>query len=154
MIGDELGSAGIEERHVHLIAKGDVRLDRVAEDMLVRRIEIAPAVIHGVAIGGSVGSLAGIIALALPENGIVLGGGAILGSGLARDGLDRLVTEMIGVDQAQSRAGNWQDAIEQGELLMMVDADESRAGEIDSLVGLHHPSIVINSAEPRLPRFL
>ena len=46
-----------------------------------------------------------------------------------------------------------QDAIQKGELLMMVDVPKTRVDEIDALVKKHHPEAEIEGTEPTIPAF-
>jgi hypothetical protein len=152
-INDELLLARIEERHIHVIAKEGTPLEDLPEATLAQRSDLIPALERGAAIGGATGVLAGIIAVTVPPAGLVLGGGAVLATGLAGVGVGALMSSMIGVDTANSRIQKFQDAIDKGELLMMVDVPKDRVEEIDDLVKKHHPEAEIEGTEPTVPPF-
>ncbi len=152
-INDELLLARIEERHIHVIAKQGTPMEDLPEARLAQRSDLIPALERGAAIGGATGIAAGIIAITFPPAGLILGGGAILAIGLAGVGLGALMSSMIGVDVPNSRIHQFQDAIEQGELLMMVDVPKDRVDEIDDLVKKHHPEAEIEGTEPTIPPF-
>jgi hypothetical protein len=152
-INDELLLARVEERHVHVIAKQGTPMEDLPEARMAQRSDLIPALERGAAIGGATGIAAGIIAITFPPAGLILGGGAVLAIGLAGAGVGALMSSMIGVDVPNSRLQQFQDAIEQGELLMMVDVPKDRVDEIDDLVKKHHPEAEIEGTEPTIPPF-
>ena len=152
-INDELLLARVDERHIHVIAKEGTPMEDLPEAKLAQRSDVIPALERGVTIGGATGIVAGIIAVTFPPAGLVLGGGAIMGIGLAGAGFGALMSTMIGVDVPNSRTQKFQDAIEKGELLMMVDVPKNRVDEIDDLVKKHHPEAEIEGTDPTIPVF-
>lgn len=60
---------------------------------------------------------------------------------------------MIGVDVPNTRLGQFEDAIDNGELLMMVDVKKDRAEEIGQLVKSHHPEADVEGTDPTIPAF-
>jgi hypothetical protein len=152
-INDELLLARVEERHIHVIARQGTALEDLPEARLRERSDLIPALERGAAIGGVTGIVAGIIAVTFPPAGLLLGGGAILATGLAGVGVGAMMSSMIGVDVPNSRIQKFQDAIENGELLMMVDVPRDRIDEIDELVKKHHPEADIEGTEPTMPAF-
>jgi len=152
-INDELLLARVEERHIHVIARQGTALEDLPEARLRERSDLIPALERGAAIGGVTGIVAGIIAVTFPPAGLLLGGGAILATGLAGVGVGALMSSMIGVDVPNSRIQKFQSAIESGELLMMVDVPAGRVEEIDELVKKHHPEADIEGTEPTMPAF-
>jgi len=152
-INNELLLARVEERHIHVIARQGTALEDLPEARLRERSDLIPALERGAAIGGVTGIVAGIIAVTFPPAGLLLGGGAILATGLAGVGVGALMSSMIGVDVPNSRIQKFHDAIENGELLMMVDVPASRVEEIDELVKKHHPEAHIEGTEPTMPAF-
>ena len=153
MINDELLLARVEERHIHVIAKEGTEMEDLPEATLAQKSDVIPALERGIAIGGVGGVLAGVVAVTFPPAGLALGGGAILATGLAGVGLGSLMSTMIGLDVPNSRIEKFQDAIESGELLMMVDVPKNRVDEIDELVKKHHPEADIEGTEPTMPAF-
>ena len=152
-INDELLLARVEERHIHVIAKEGTPMEDLPEAKLAQRSDVVPALERGITIGGATGIVAGIIAVTFPPAGLALGGGAILGIGLAGVGFGALMSTMIGVDVSNTRIERFQDAIQKGELLMMVDVPKTRVEEIDDLVKKHHPEAEIEGTEPTIPAF-
>ena len=155
VIVDELLLARIEARHIHIAAADHHALleANLPEASLLQESDFIPAVERGLAIGGATGVLAGIAAVVIPGAGLALGGGAILGIGLAGAGLGAWVSGMIGVSVPSSRLTDFEKAVEQGNLLMMVDVPKPRVDEITGLVRKHHPEAHIEGTEPVIPAF-
>ena len=154
-IVDELLLARIEERHIHIAASDHHVLTEanLPEANLLQESDFIPAVERGLAIGGATGILAGIAAVAIPTAGHALGGGAILGIGLAGAGLGAWVSGMIGVSVPSSRLTEFEKSIEEGSLLMMVDVPKARVDEITTLLQKRHPEADVGRTEPVIPAF-
>ena len=155
VIVDELLLARIEERHIHIAAADHHALSEahLPEANLLQESDFVPAVERGLAVGGATGILAGIAAVVIPGVGLALGGGAILGIGLAGAGVGAWVSSMIGISTPSSRLTEFEKAIEEGQLLMMVDVPKDRVDEISTLVRKHHPEAHIEGTEPVIPAF-
>jgi len=154
-IVDELLLARVEQRHMHIAAADHHALieANLPEANLLQESDFVPAVERGLAIGGATGILAGIAAVALPGVGLVLGGGAILGIGLAGAGVGAWLSSMIGISVPSTRLTEFEDAIKEGSLLMMVDVPKTRVEEITALIKQHHPEAEIEGTEPVIPAF-
>ena len=154
-IVDELLLARVDQRHIHIAAADHHALieANLPEANLLQESDFVPAVERGLAIGGATGILAGVAAVALPGVGLALGGGAILGIGLAGAGLGAWVSSMIGISAPSSRLTEFEEAVQQGSLLMMVDVPKTRVDEITDLIKKHHPEAEIEGTEPVIPAF-
>ena len=154
-IVDELLLARIEQRHIHIAAADHHALveANLPEANLLQESDFVPAVERGLAIGGATGILAGVAAVALPGVGLALGGGAVLGIGLAGAGLGAWVSSMIGISAPSSRLSDFESAISEGSLLMMVDVPKKQVEEVTEMVKKHHPEANIEGTEPVIPAF-
>ncbi len=154
-IVDELLLARIEQRHIHIAAADHHALldANLPEANLLQESDFIPAVERGLAIGGATGILAGIVAVAIPGAGLVLGGGAILGIGLAGAGVGAWISGMIGISVPSSRLEEYEKAIDEGNLLMMVDVPKAQVDDITNMVKTHHPEANIEGTEPIIPAF-
>jgi hypothetical protein len=139
--------ARIEERHIHVLAKRGMPLEDLPEATFLQKTDFLPALEQGVALGGATGLLAGLVAMALPT-GLVLGGGALLAITLAGAGVGGLMASMVGSGIGSRRIEQFQAAIENGELLMMVDVPWDRVEEIEAIVKKHHPEAECEGADP------
>ncbi len=152
---DELLLARIDEKHIHIIAKDESLLDKahLPEATLMEKSDFIPAIERGVAVGGATGLLAGLVAVTFPPAGLVLGGGALLGITLAGAGFGAWVSGMIGVSVHNSRLQEFEQAVESGEMLMIIDVPKARVDEMTRLVTSLHPEAEVEGTEPRIPAF-
>jgi hypothetical protein len=152
-IVDELLLARVEERHIHVIAKEGAPLENLPEASFLQKTDFVPALERGLAVGGATGVLAGLVAMTFPPAGLVLGGGALLSVALAGAGFGAWLSSMVGSSVPNTRLKQFEDAIEQGEILFMVDVPKARVEEIDEMVKRHHPEADIEGTEPTIPPF-
>lgn len=149
---NELLLARIEERHIHVVAKRGTPLEDLPEATFLQKSDFIPALEQGLALGGLTGVLAGLVAVALPT-GLVLGGGAVLAISLAGAGFGALMSSMIGLSIGDRRIKQFQEAMENGAFLMMVDVPRQRVEEIEEIVKNHHPQAECEGTEPTIPPF-
>jgi hypothetical protein len=150
---DELLLKRVDEHHIHVVAKEGTPMGDLPEANLLQKSDFIPAMERGLAVGGITGVLAGIAAVTFPPAGLVLGGGAILGTSLAGAGIGAWISGMIGMDVPNSQIEKFEDAIEKGEVLMMIDIPKARVEEIEALIQQHHPDADMGGTEPHIPAF-
>lgn len=148
---DELLLARIEERHIHVIAREGTPLTDLPEATLVQKSDFVPAMERGIAMGGATGIVAGLVALALP--GVVIAGGALLAMGLAGAGMGAWLGGMIGMDVENTHIRQFEEAIEGGQLLVLVDVPRDRVDDIQDSVKKHHADADFEGTEPTIPAF-
>lgn len=74
VIVNELLIARVEERHIHILAKRDTPLEDLPEASFLQKSDFIPAMERGLALGGSLGTLAGLVAVALGPFSLVVAG--------------------------------------------------------------------------------
>lgn len=152
-IVDELLLARIEWRHIHVLARQGIELEDLPEATLAQKSDVLPALARGAAAGGISGMLAGLVAMAFPPAGLTIAGGAVVAMTLAGAGFGSWMSTMIGVDVTNTRIKQFERAIEEGQLLMMVDVPVPRVEEIEALVKSHHREADIEGTDPTIPAF-
>jgi uncharacterized membrane protein len=152
-IVDELLLARIEERHIHVVAREDTPLEDLPAAKVAQSSDLVPALQRGAAAGGLSGLLAGLLAVSFPPAGLVLGGGAVLGLTLFGAGFGAWMSSMVGVGLPNSRIEQYQQAIEAGQLLMMVDVPRAQVEAVEALVTRHHPEAELEGIDPNIPIF-
>ena len=150
---DELLLARIDEHHIHVIAKEDTPMEDLPEASLTQKSDVVPALERGIAAGGVTGILAGVVAVTFPPVGLTLGGGAVLAMALVGTGLGAFMSTMIGVSTPNTRHKQFEDAVNKGEILMLVDVPKTRVDEIETMVKQHHSDADIKGTEPTIPVF-
>lgn len=152
-IVNELLLMRVEWRHIHMIANHNVPLKDLPEATLAQRSDLLPALARGTAAGGLTGMLAGLVALAFPPAGLTIAGGAVVGITLCGAGFGAWTATMIGVDVPNTRLRRFEQAIEKGELLMMIDVAKDRVEEIEEMIRSHHAEAEIRGTDPTIPAF-
>ncbi|MGZ5050978.1 MAG: DUF1269 domain-containing protein [Methylobacter sp.] len=148
-IVDELRAAGIEENHIHILAKRDTPLEGLPEAGVTIKTDFLAAVERGVALGGTTGLLAGLVGLRFA--GFAIAGGPLLGIIMAGATIGTLMNGLMGMNSGNTRLKQFEEAIEQGELLVLVDVAKERIEEIRQSIVKHHPEAEFEGIEPILP---
>lgn len=143
----------VEERHIHLIARSGIPLEDLPEASLAQKTDLIPSLERGVAIGGATGAIAGLIAIAIPPAGLILGGGAVLALAVAGAGFGAWASSLFGISIPNSQIKHFEEAIGRGEILMMIDVPKQQQHEITSLIQTHHPEVQVHGTEPTMPPF-
>lgn len=145
-IVNELYSIGLTDSDIHTLAKEGTPLTGLPEAGYVHKSDVLPAAKKGAALGGATGLLAGLAALALP--GVVVAGGALLlASTLGGATLGAWTSSLVGAAAPSSQLEAFEEALKQGQILMLVDLDAEREEEIKNLVRRHHPEVQIHDSE-------
>lgn len=152
-IVDELLVAKVGERHIHVIAKRDTPLEELPEANLLQKSDFIPAVEQGLAVGGTAGMLAGLVAVVLPPASTVIAGGILLATTLAGASVGAWASGMVGMSIGNRRIKEFEDAIEAGHFLVLVDVSSDRVDEIEKRVKQHLPEVEVESTESRVPAF-
>lgn len=148
-IVDELRAEGIEDRHMHILAKRDTPLEDMPEASEFQKTDFIPALERGAALGGTTGVLAGLLALRFA--GFAIAGGPILGILFFGATIGAIMSGLAGLQVGNSRVKEYEEAIERGELLVMVDIPKERIDSISQLIIKHHPTAQFEGIEPLLP---
>lgn len=153
-IVDDLLLARVKEEEIHIIAKEGVPLEDLPEAGLAERTDLLPSLKRGLAAGSATGLLAGLVAVLLPTGIVAAGGAVILAATLAGAAVGALASSMIGISIPSEEVRKYEEAIERGELMMLVDVPKPRTQEIVQLIRKHHPKAEIKEVEyipPALP---
>ena len=148
-IVDELRLEGIEDKDIHILAKRDTPLGDLPEAGVTIKTDFIPAVERGAALGGSAGLLAGLVGLQFA--GFTIAGGPVLGIMMAGTTISSLAAGLIGMGAGNFRLKKYEEAIEKGELLVLIDITEERIELIKQLITKHYLSATFEGIEPVLP---
>ena len=135
---EDLLAAGVRWEDIGLIGRDDIELSGLPEAGVSRRSDLLPALRQGAGIGAVMGALAGLAAIAFPPAGLTFTGGVlvalfvVLVAGGA--GFGAWVAGMIGISFPHRHLLRFQEAIERGELLIMVDLPEPRIEPVEALM--------------------
>ncbi|WP_026186003.1 hypothetical protein [Thioalkalivibrio thiocyanodenitrificans] len=154
-IVDDLLLHHVEERHIHVVASDEKAVTDadLPEAGLLQESDFIPAVERGLALGGATGALAGLAAMVLPGVGLAFGGGAILGTTLAGAGVGAWASSMIGLSAPSSRLRAFEEAIRDGQVLVIVDVPKRSEQPVIDLIISHHPEARVEGTEATVPAF-
>ncbi|MCK5770777.1 DUF1269 domain-containing protein [Algiphilus sp.] len=152
-IVDEFLLARIEERHIHVVAKEGAPMGHLPEADLRQKTDLIESAEHGLAAGGVTGLLAGLVAVTFPPAGLALGGGLVAATTLAGAGFGAWVSSMIGIRLPNREIRQYEEAIERGQLLMMVDVGKEHVEAVVERIRHHHPEVEVGATEPHKPVF-
>jgi len=150
---DELLLAHIEWKHIHVIAKRGTPLQDLPEASFWQKSDVIPAMLRAIPAGGATGLLCGLVALALSPELVVAGGAVLLATSLAGAGLGVYLGGMVGLNVGSTRLTAFQEAVERGELLVLVDVPRGRVDEITERIKKTYPAADLEGTEPRIPAF-
>lgn len=150
-IVDELRAEGIEDHHIHVLAKRHTPLEDLPEASEFQKTDFISAVERGIALGATTGLLAGLVGLRFA--GFAIAGGPVLGVLFYGATIGAIMSGLIGLQVGNSKVKQYADAIEAGELLVMLDTPKERIEAISQLIIKHHPSAQFEGIESQLPSF-
>lgn len=150
---DDLLLARVREHRMHFVARDGTDMTGLHAANALQTSDVVRAAQLGLVIGAAVGATAGVIAaLAVPIPGIsphwatvVL---AILGAAVGT-----WAATMIGISTPSNRLQRFESAIEQGQILLIVDVPSGRVEEIEERLHALHPEAHLEGVEPNIPAF-
>jgi hypothetical protein len=140
-------SAGIPEEQIYALARFGTDMEFLP-DAGPEANDFLPAYTRGAGIGGTAGVLVGLSAMAFPPAGIIVGGGLAVLLGLFGAGLGGLLTGMVGAGAGSTKLREFESAIEQGRILLMVDVPKEDMDSTVALIRTQHPAISMEGLEP------
>jgi hypothetical protein len=117
--------AGVEDEGISLIARSDIEMEDIPSDRLDASNDMVPAALRGACMGGAMGLVGGIVAMAIPPVGITLAGVGImtvLGAAVSSWSAALMGTT---VENPVRRA--FEDEIKAGRILVVIDDIATRA---------------------------
>ena len=144
---DELREIGVKDGDISIVGKDHLALEsaHLHEGGTFAQSDFSHAVARGIALGGSSGLLAGIAAVTFPPAGLVLGGGAILAMGVFGAGYGAWASSLIGISVPEHGIKRYEAAIDNGNLLMLVDVPRWQAESACAVIRSHHPEVEISA---------
>ena len=116
-------AAGLPDDNLSLIARADIEQDAIPDHRKDAATDFMPAALRGAAAGGGAGLLAGLVAVAFPPLGVTLAGAAMLTVGGSLVGT--WVSALVGSSVPDPIRRTFEDEIEAGNILLVVDAEEN-----------------------------
>jgi uncharacterized membrane protein YeaQ/YmgE (transglycosylase-associated protein family) len=150
---NDLLLARIDERHQHYVAREDADMTGLHAANVLQTSDVVRAAEMGLVLGAAVGCLAGVVAAMFPIVGDSPQWGMIAVLGLLGAAFGAWASSMIGVSTPSHRLKRFEQAIEQGQILLMVDVPRSRVHEIEARLEALHPEARFEGTEAHIPAF-
>jgi uncharacterized membrane protein len=129
-----LRARGIDEQCISLIARADIQLEKIPDRYLDGSTDFMPALARGSALGGIAGMFAGIVAMAIPPLGIAVGGSVLLGFFAGGALVGAWSSALIGTSVPNETRRKFEDEIEAGRTLLVIDSNGSNDALITSIM--------------------
>lgn len=128
---------GVEEDRISAAASEKTTLGDIPPLDYLEKNDAIPAIKRGVGLGAATGFLVGLTAAVVAPAGIAIGGaGLVATSSLAGASFGTFVSAIVGSSVPHSQLDDFQTCINNGNVLLVVDLEESEADEIERLIGL------------------
>jgi hypothetical protein len=137
----ELREGGIPEGHVHAVASTRLRLEGLPQASALQTSQLRRGLEAGIGIGGVAGLLGGLLAVAFPPAGLILGGQALLLTVLAGAGAGAVVSALVAKDLPNEEIQSYSDAISRGQILLIVDVPKAELTAWMDRIQQHHPEV-------------
>lgn len=121
---DAARNAGLGNDNLSLIARADIELDSIPDELKDAATDFMPAALRGALTGGGAGLVAGLAALAFPPLGITLAGAALLTVGGAAVGT--WVSSLVGSTVEDPVRRKFEGEIAAGRILLVIDAEHGQ----------------------------
>lgn len=150
---NDLLLARIEDKRMHFMARPGTHLGQLHEAGYSIRKDLLRGAEVGLVTGGLFGLVLGMILYATQPFGVDLEPVIILAMGVLFALLGAWSSSMIGVALPNSQLSQFEEEIEQGKVLLIVDVARDRVDEIRALIGRTHPEANARGLEPAFPVF-
>lgn len=150
---DDLLLARIEDRHMRFLAKRGTDLGELHEAGYLQKTDLVHGAGIGLALGGVAGIILGAYIVANPPQGTHPQLVALLVAAVVGAVLGAWMASMAAAAVPNSRLRPFEQAIEQGQVLLMVDVPYGRVEQVRELVLGRHPEALAGGQESRYPVF-
>jgi hypothetical protein len=146
---DDLRQREFKDEDIYVVAREGTPLGDLPDAGAIAESDFYPQLERGLATGGAIGVIGGLIAMRVA--GAVFGGAAVLLFGLIGAGVNGLLAAAFGAGFPNSRLTEFEDRIEAGQVLIMVDVPKERVSEVNEQIKRMHPEAEIEGFEPPVP---
>lgn len=152
-VHNELLLAKIPEKDMHVISSNEGKLGDLPRANLLQKSDVIHAIQTGIPVGGIVGIIMG--ALAIASNWVLPGheGMVLMATVIAGVVVGTWSSTMIAVDVPNSRHKSFEQDLERGKLLYIVDVPVRAVDDVTEMVAAHHPDADMRGIEPNIPVF-
>lgn len=144
----ELENAGVPERHLHVVASLEQPLGDLPEAGVLQKTEILHGLEWGLGLGAVAGFLGGLLIVKFPPIDHGLGTGTLWIAAVLGAAFGALVSALMSSHEPNHSLDKYEQAIENGEILLLVDLARSEVEATKRMVLEHHPEAEFGVAKP------
>jgi len=152
--------ARIAEQHIHFVTPEGSDNAGLHPANVLQTSDVLRAAQAGLVIGGVAGGVVGTaVAVFFPLFGDATSAVDARQWGIAAvlsvlgGAIGAWASSMIGISTPSHRLRRFHGALEQGQILLMVDVPRSRVAEIEAMLASSHPEARFEGEEPNIPAF-
>jgi hypothetical protein len=150
---DDLLLARVEDRQMQFLARRGTDLGELHEASYLQKTDLVHGAGTGLALGGILGVLLGLVIVHYPPQGTEPQMVVILVTTLVGALLGAWISSMVGAAVPNSRLKQFQGEIDAGKVLVIVDVPYASVERIRNLVLQRHPEALPGGQESRFPAF-
>jgi len=152
-LANDLLLARIEDKHMHFLARRGTDLGELHQASYVHKTDALHAAFTGLVIGAVLGILVGVGVVYFPPGGQPIPLGAVLIGALVGAGLGVATATMVGLQVPNSRLKGFEQDLERGKILLMLDVPAARYEELRAIIARRHPEAMDGGTEATVPAF-
>jgi uncharacterized membrane protein YeaQ/YmgE (transglycosylase-associated protein family) len=152
-LANDLLLARVEDRHMHFLARRGSDLGELHEATYLQKTDAVHGAFTGLVIGGVVGVIVGVLLLYFPPGGASIQMAAVLIAALVGAALGVWIAGMMGLQVPNTQLKGFEQEIQEGKILLMLDVPASRYDEVRSVIARSQPQAVNRGNEPMVPAF-
>lgn len=145
----ELKEQGIEDRDIHVVGTAHHEMEEahIHEASALQTSDVIHSMQVGAMSGIIIGALTGLFIMSMQPAGLDFGYAIVLGLGIFGALFGAWVSSMIGISVPSPIVQKYQDEIDKGHLLMMVDVKVTVANEMIEAIKSHHPEVEVKETK-------
>ncbi|HSI59132.1 MAG TPA: DUF1269 domain-containing protein [Ideonella sp.] len=151
---DDLLLARIDEGHMHFVGREDTDMSGLHAANVLQTSDVIRSAEAGLVTGTATGAVLGaVMAVFFPIVGEAPQWGLVAVLAVLGALFGAWSSSMIGISTPSQRLKRFEPALEQGQILLMVDVPRSRVEEIETRLQALHPEAHLEGIEPNIPAF-
>ncbi|MES1941292.1 hypothetical protein T5B8_13690 [Salinisphaera sp. T5B8] len=144
---DKLKQNDVSEDDMSVVARDSVQTSGLPQADVSQTSDLVGSAERGAAAGGVTGVVAGLAAMAFPPAGLAIGGGLVAATGVVGAGFGAWASSMIGIRHDNEQIETYEKALDDGQVLIMVDVAAERVDEIERVIQQAAPSAKIEGTD-------
>ena len=152
-LADDLLLARIDDRRMHFLARRGTDLGPLHEASYLQKTDTVHGAFVGFGVGGLLGALLGLFLVNYPPEGGTLELVTVLLTSVGGAAFGVWIAGMVGLQVPNSRLRAFQEDIDSGRILLILDVPSARQDEVRAIIARRHPEAADGGTEPTVPAF-